>query len=623
MTLQKTQVALLVVTGIAAVVCGGSAFYYGAPLPEVPVISEITPSPSDVFADADPSAIRCAYTRPDSAATVIPVAWATAPTPIAVPDLLSTASSTFESGESIGNWKQEYTSLTRAFRVGSISEGKYAGGSVVLILFPYIPVWDGPGFDKEGIIYRFVQVGDTFTLIGRDSDFVLSEWDGPSGANPNLDCSRFSLDLDSTLQGVHLPETVASRGTTLALKSGNLNLMYLPQSPQQTLDNYAFLPVYAGSLQHLYNDPVLGAVYTDVVGSDVGYLASFAEGHIGVGYSRLQQGLYVTAGDGTIRVYDTALPSWYNEDTRVPQVTWTDGSRATSEYTPSDWGGCGATNFKSVMRTLDGKITQSGTTADGQVVYELTDKNHPFLATLYKQYQAQKKAEAEYADSNAQAAAPMQTYEQFVAAHQIFFWRDTLGRLIKFQTSDYRVAECGKPVIYLYPTKTTKVSVQVEPTGGMTISDPAYNGGWTVNATPEGLLTDLATGLTHTYLFWEGNSKEIYDMPERGWVVKEAEVPSFLTEKLSQLGMNEREIADFNEFWVPRMTGSPYFFVTFEGNRRMDQIAPLTVHPKPDTVIRILMDYRPLPAPISVKGFDIKTPERRGFTVVEWGGVLR
>ncbi|MBU4348141.1 hypothetical protein KJ671_01375 [Patescibacteria group bacterium] len=55
----------------------------------------------------------------------------------------------------------------------------------------------------------------------------------------------------------------------------------------------------------------------------------------------------------------------------------------------------------------------------------------------------------------------------------------------------------------------------------------------------------------------------------------------------------------------------------------MEQIAPLDINPKPDTVIRVLMDFSPLDKMADFEGFEIKTPERKGFTVVEWGGVLR
>ena len=71
------------------------------------------------------------------------------------------------------------------------------------------------------------------------------------------------------------------------------------------------------------------------------------------------------------------------------------------------------------------------------------------------------------------------------------------------------------------------------------------------------------------------------------------------------------------------MKDSPYYFVTFLCNREMNQIAPLIINPKPDTVIRVLMDFTPLTSPINVKEYEILTPQRNGFTVVEWGGVLR
>jgi hypothetical protein len=50
----------------------------------------------------------------------------------------------------------------------------------------------------------------------------------------------------------------------------------------------------------------------------------------------------------------------------------------------------------------------------------------------------------------------------------------------------------------------------------------------------------------------------------------------------------------------------------------------LSLSETPDTLIRILMDYQPLEAPIKANPPILpKTPIREGFTVVEWGGVLR
>jgi hypothetical protein len=63
--------------------------------------------------------------------------------------------------------------------------------------------------------------------------------------------------------------------------------------------------------------------------------------------------------------------------------------------------------------------------------------------------------------------------------------------------------------------------------------------------------------------------------------------------------------------------------VTFLSKRYIDELAPLTIDPKPDTVIRVLMDYRGLDSFQNVPELRIKTPERTGFTAVEWGGMIK
>jgi hypothetical protein len=50
----------------------------------------------------------------------------------------------------------------------------------------------------------------------------------------------------------------------------------------------------------------------------------------------------------------------------------------------------------------------------------------------------------------------------------------------------------------------------------------------------------------------------------------------------------------------------------------------LVVTPKPDAVIRVLMDFRPLWTRESAHALAFPpVPQRRGFTIVEWGGILR
>ena len=47
---------------------------------------------------------------------------------------------------------------------------------------------------------------------------------------------------------------------------------------------------------------------------------------------------------------------------------------------------------------------------------------------------------------------------------------------------------------------------------------------------------------------------------------------------------------------------------------------PLEINPNPDTIIRVLMIFRGLESPMEVEEQKLDTPERKGFTVVEWGG---
>jgi hypothetical protein len=50
---------------------------------------------------------------------------------------------------------------------------------------------------------------------------------------------------------------------------------------------------------------------------------------------------------------------------------------------------------------------------------------------------------------------------------------------------------------------------------------------------------------------------------------------------------------------------------------------PLTITPTPDTQIRLFLDFEGLTTPIPLAPQMLSAPPRSGFTVVEWGGLLR
>ena len=107
---------------------------------------------------------------------------------------------------------------------------------------------------------------------------------------------------------------------------------------------------------------------------------------------------------------------------------------------------------------------------------------------------------------------------------------------------------------------------------------------------------------------------------EEGFVVKGEDTIKFLEEKLEILGLNEREANEFIIYWLPKLESNKYNFIRFQTEEEINNNMPLEITPKPDTIIRIVMEYKGLKEPIKVQKQQLQTPKRTGYTVVEWGG---
>lgn len=177
-----------------------------------------------------------------------------------------------------------------------------------------------------------------------------------------------------------------------------------------------------------------------------------------------------------------------------------------------------------------------------------------------------------------------------------------------------------KPIIYLYPEQTQDINVKVAFKGAFTHTYPKYNEqtGWNVQAQPDGMLLDKATGKSYSYLFWEGESDFKYNLNE-GFVIAGTETADFLDNQLAHLGLNRREATDFITYWLPELEKNPYNLIHFSTNE-YTQNAPLNITPTPETLIRVFMVYQPLNAPIDIPQQELSAVKRKGYTVVEWGG---
>lgn len=179
-----------------------------------------------------------------------------------------------------------------------------------------------------------------------------------------------------------------------------------------------------------------------------------------------------------------------------------------------------------------------------------------------------------------------------------------------------------KPVIYLYPTEKTAIELQLNLKGKLHTTFPKYDSNWKIIAEPNGQLFDVKTKRYYNSLFWDGSIdfQESHYKYEDGFVVSKDQLTNFLIEKLEHIGLNNQETNDFVQYWLPVLERNKYNFIHFTVNEKCDQIATLNVNPNPDTSIRVYMEFYGLENFTKIKEQELPKTERKGFTLIEWGG---
>ncbi len=180
----------------------------------------------------------------------------------------------------------------------------------------------------------------------------------------------------------------------------------------------------------------------------------------------------------------------------------------------------------------------------------------------------------------------------------------------------------AKPAIYLYPTAKTETSIKNDFKGEVMNTYPLYKNGWNVIAEPNGVLFNLDDKRTYNYLFWDGSygfTKKHYQY-ENGFYVKKEDNITFLQEKLELLGLNNTEINDFVVYWLPELNKNEENFIHFWVNDNIDNSSILTINPKPDTLLRVFMEFKAYHGEQKLPLQELTSTQRKGFTVVEWGG---
>lgn len=324
--------------------------------------------------------------------------------------------------------------------------------------------------------------------------------------------------------------------------------------------------------------------------------------------------LFLLVDDGgRMVIYDSYIPFWnYENEFFQNDLTVVGDSAVTGTYTKALGGGCGWTSITNVVDESEiGPLSWLGYITANGVKYDIYEPENYSMEIYLDDYNTW---------LNWHEGGQL---EDFLAVHPFLYYQDELGRWIQFSNIDVLPqAECGKPVIYLYPEVETQIDVTLELEGGFSYTEPVYENGWSVIASPDGTLVNIKDGQTYPYLFWEGKGG-LYQAPENYWVIAQADVERFLVKTLGKMGLNRQETADFMEFWYPRMQDASYYKIGFHGTDVMNALAPMTLSQQPDSLLRILMDFQELDAPAPSNPGLIIPFNRTGFSVVEWGGVIQ
>jgi len=199
-----------------------------------------------------------------------------------------------------------------------------------------------------------------------------------------------------------------------------------------------------------------------------------------------------------------------------------------------------------------------------------------------------------------------------------------------------------KPALYFYPEKPTELSVIVKPQGKITQSIPDHKDGWQVVAYPDGTVREL-NGTKYPYLYYEAEIEKV-KVPQEKFLVEGKDLPEFFGQALPLLGLNQKEATDFLKYWLPKLQGDKKWLIGLLPKEEIDRVEKIEFSSNPDSFLRVRFYFRPYEAVnetivsgkiIYSKGMNLEyflnnlgiwsfrqKPQRSGFTVVDWGGIL-
>ena len=114
---------------------------------------------------------------------------------------------------------------------------------------------------------------------------------------------------------------------------------------------------------------------------------------------------------------------------------------------------------------------------------------------------------------------------------------------------------------------------------------------------------------------------------EDGFCVTGSDTAEFLKDVLSKIGLTDKEANEFIVYWLPRMQDNAYNLISFKGVDTDDEYNSdfaLKVTDEEgneaESVLRVMMVWKALDENIDITPQEFEGFERKGLTVVEWGG---
>jgi hypothetical protein len=482
--------------------------------------------------------------------------------------------------------------------------------------------------DKSKIASTATFDTDQATSIVLNSIFSLYQ--------DNLLTSQSDSSLkDKYNQSISETDLVTNFSSFQTLSSPNKNLMIYFQSETNPNNKY-----------------VLGdtkVIVVDSTGLPIGYSLTTPQA---VSIYQVKEQQYVSDLQKYTNKETTTYPTWLF----LPHLGFSgsDISNSTGltfykDYETAFPGACAEDLDTKVVNVNDSDLQQIGTVS-GLAVFGLKDSGSELNSLQYhSKMDGWASDPTDFASANPGITEPA-SVSDYAKNNPLLFIKDYWGRWIALGEWDINLpGGCGKPVIYLYPPKDTKVTLKFDAPVNFTTDIPTYGGSWQVLAHKDGSLTNLRPSLTdctkidsskvgseyakdacrantYPYLYWSGNIVSVdYPKMSEGWIVAKSDLQNLIDSKLQYMGFNEKEKYDFESYWVPEMLakGSAFYRVSFLTTGEVDKMFPMTVTPTPNSILRIFMDWQPL----SEKSVSPIAPEtlpqlvRNGFTMVEWGGL--